>query len=257
MKLKSIAILLLVLYATMLFAVGLELKVPLGQEKDEEKNSETEDQDKNRNEAENSSTTFEVKDDASNADSKNGNANKANDPNDEAKAGNETIAGANEKPDDASEKKDAGIKASKEDAQALEANIQKLLEKEEISDDEKYTLLESGYSALLQYQAIDQASSIQRMQRIMAQIMLRLDSPEIAILHARECMKVKDANLKSVDMAYGFEIMARSYAAAGDKDKAQKYIDFAKRTAEQIRDDESKDEFMEVFEDGEWYGVKF
>lgn len=168
-----------------------------------------------------------------------------------AKSYSDDGTGANEKPAESAAKPDM----NRADVEKLEEAARGLLVKEERTDDEKYTMLEHAYTALTNYNQIDQALSVQKMHVLLSRIHLELEAPGIALLHAREALKVKDANIKEDNMAYGFEVMARSYAALGDKEKAQKYVSFAEKTADQIRDEEKRDKFLEDFDKDPWYGV--
>jgi hypothetical protein len=69
-----------------------------------------------------------------------------------------------------------------------------------------------------------------------------LNRPQSALYHAKRCLETcKENNIADWDIAFAYEAMARAQAVAGQKAECKKYIELAKKAAEQIKEKGDKD----------------
>jgi hypothetical protein len=72
---------------------------------------------------------------------------------------------------------------------------------------------------------------------------------EAAIYHAKRCLEICKANdIGDFDLAFAYEALARAYAVAGNEDKKKKFLEKAKKAAENIKKKEDKDYFLSELE---------
>ena len=80
------------------------------------------------------------------------------------------------------------------------------------------------------------------------------DRPEPAQYHAKVCLELTNKqDLKDFDLAFAYEVFARSSACAGKKADFEKYHKLAKEAGEAIKDKEDREIFLADFKSGPWY----
>ena len=81
---------------------------------------------------------------------------------------------------------------------------------------------------------------------------------EAALRHARRCLDLIEANadvMEDWDRAFGYDALARAYAADGDVAAAREARGQAQSAGEAIADEEDKGMFLSWFEGGNWHGL--
>ncbi len=81
---------------------------------------------------------------------------------------------------------------------------------------------------------------------------------EAALRHARRCLDLIEANPDATedwDTAFGYDALARAYAAGGDMAAAREAREQAQAAGEAIADEEDRNIFLSWFEGGNWHGL--
>ena len=81
---------------------------------------------------------------------------------------------------------------------------------------------------------------------------------EAGLRHARRCLDLIEANSDATedwDKAFGYDALARAYAAGGDMEAAREARGQAQAAGEAIADEEDRSVFLSWFEGGNWHGL--
>jgi tetratricopeptide (TPR) repeat protein len=148
--------------------------------------------------------------------------------------------------------------AHKEFAVKANGRVWELLRKEDRSQVEDDELLYAAYGSCYHWLQVGTGVNLQRGEYMIAKAYINLNNPVEALRHARRVLELTDAHreeMQDFDFGYSNEIMARALAMNGDKEKARKYHQLARKAGDQIADAEDKKWFDGDFEGGEWFGL--
>ena len=134
-----------------------------------------------------------------------------------------------------------------------------LAEKESLTDLEKEQIIQTAHASVLHWQNFSKATiaKSQRGYYMVAKVYVKVGEVENALKYAKLCNQITENNEKELldfDLAYSYEMMARTAAMNGDKINYEK---FYKKTQEQeakIKDPGDLKYFSADFKGGNWYG---
>ena len=133
-----------------------------------------------------------------------------------------------------------------------------LLEKIDRTPSEDEDLLLSAFTSLYHWKQIGTEVNLQRGYWMISKVYQVLGKAESALAWAEKCARVTSENIaamKDFDLAYSEEALARSYALAGDLERAREHHRQAVELGEHIKDPEDKKFFLGDFEGGDWFGL--
>ncbi len=142
---------------------------------------------------------------------------------------------------------------------AIELNnlVWNLLGKADRTREEDERMIHAAHASCYHWGEIGEPINLQRGEWMISHVYAILNRQEPAFYHAKECMELTEKHkFVDFDLAYAYEVMARAYAAAGEKPEYEKYIELAKETGKMIKNEEDKKIFDSDFSSEPWYGMK-
>ena len=133
----------------------------------------------------------------------------------------------------------------------------KLLQKDNLSPEEKDEILYAAFASAYHWQRAGTLINKQRSEWLISRTYARLGMGQSALFHAEKCLhltEISGANFKDFDYAYAFEAMARSYALIKDFKNADEYYKKAKLAGEDIKNEKDRQLFMTDMNGGNWNG---
>ena len=133
----------------------------------------------------------------------------------------------------------------------------KLLQKDNLSPEEKDVMLYSAFASAYHWQHTGTLINKQRGEWLISRTYARLGKGQSALFHAEKCLhltEISGTNFKDFDHAYAFEAMARSYALIKDFENAAEYYKKAKLAGEDIKNEKDRQLFMTDMNGGNWNG---
>ncbi len=143
-------------------------------------------------------------------------------------------------------------------AGSINGEVWDLLSRQERSrlDDER--LLAAAFASYYHWLYAGTVVNMQRGEYMIARAFLAVKNYPEALAHAKRCRELTEnntADMQDFDIAYAFEILARSSAATGFKDNALENSNKARRAGEKIKGKEDNELFFNDFNSGDWYGT--
>ena len=130
------------------------------------------------------------------------------------------------------------------------------IEKENRTPEEDETMLNLAHASLMHWAMVGQPINVQRGEWMVANVYIISGRSESAIHHAQNCLDLTEKfDFKDFDLAFAYEIYARALAMQGDENWKMYFIK-AKEAAEQIEKKEDRDYFLQVLEQGHWFGMQ-
>mgnify|MGYP001171291256 CR=1 FL=1 len=130
------------------------------------------------------------------------------------------------------------------------------IDMEERSDEESLVMLQDAYSIVFHAREAEMKSEEVLAHRLISRIYIELNSPDLALMHAREANRLAtESNLMGLELSYALEATARAFAALGEESKAMKYADFAKFSIDKIKDKEAKEKYINDLHSEPWFGI--
>ena len=133
----------------------------------------------------------------------------------------------------------------------------KLLERNDLSQDEKDLLLYTAFASSYHWANVGNVVNKQRGEWLISRASSKLEMSESSLFHALKCYEItrsESAEFQDFDIAYANEALARSYALNGETNKAQCYYDRALKSGKEISNEKDRDLFMGDLKGGNWGG---
>ena len=116
-----------------------------------------------------------------------------------------------------------------------------LLDKKERTDEENITMLHKAHTSCFLWQSVNNPTNNARGEWQVARVYSTLGFGEASLLHAKRSLKICTSNeIGGFDLAFGYEAVARAYAACGNGDECSKYKELAIKACEGIEKDDDK-----------------
>lgn len=144
-------------------------------------------------------------------------------------------------------------------AKKINGETWSLLQKQNLTPEEKDTLLYSAFASAYHWSIAGTLINKQRAEWLISRAYTKLGKGNSALFHAMNCMNItkqEGVSLKDFDYAYAHEALARSYALVKDNKSASKHYNKAKIAADNIRRQEDRKLFLSDLRDGNWNGFK-
>ena len=142
-------------------------------------------------------------------------------------------------------------------AKRTNSDAWKLLQKEDLSNEEESLLLYTVYSSAYHWMFAGTSLNIQRAEWLISRAYIKLNNGSAALVHAKKCQELTNkgiSGIKDFDFAYAYEAMARAYALIGDFKNASIFYRKANESAKSIANQEDKKLFLSDFNSGNWNG---
>jgi hypothetical protein len=133
-----------------------------------------------------------------------------------------------------------------------------LLEKPERTADEDRAMIRAAHESLSHWQIVGTFVEEQRGNWLVARAYIAVGTAEPALEYGRRTMEITAKHhdvLADFDRAFAEELMARTWALAGDLERARTHHTAARRLGEEIRDEADRREFFRQFEAEPWFGL--
>ena len=143
-------------------------------------------------------------------------------------------------------------------AKELNGETWKLLDKPDRSREDSERMLAAAFASYYHWLPAGDPVHGQRGEYLIARVYLALDNLPEALSHARRCLELTGeckSQMRDFDIAFAFEMFARTNAAVGKLDIAREYREKARLAADLISDAEDLDIFLADFNGGNWYGL--
>ncbi len=120
-----------------------------------------------------------------------------------------------------------------------------LMDKPERTREEDDRMLHAAHASRFHWGEIGTPLEFERGEWQISRVYAILNRPEGAIFHAQRCLEICEANgISDFDLAFAYEALARAYAAAGDSEKSQHFVQLAKGAGEAIKDEDNREYFL-------------
>ncbi len=142
---------------------------------------------------------------------------------------------------------------------AVECNTEvwDLLSKEDRTPEETETMISAAHTSFYHWRIAGKPVNIQRGYWLLSHVYSVLQLVDGAVYYGDRCWEITEKEgLKDFDLAYAYEALARSRAAAGNRPEWEKYHQLAVEAGEQIANEEDKNLFLNDLEAEPWYGMK-
>jgi len=133
-----------------------------------------------------------------------------------------------------------------------------LLDQTERSEDENVEMIHLGHAAMFHWSRVGTVVQRQRSLCLLGNIFAELKKGTPAVEYGEACLKLIEKNpelMEDYDWAFGYECLARAYAAAGNRKESLEYRTLAEKTGKKIADPDDKRTFEESFATRNWHGV--
>jgi hypothetical protein len=122
--------------------------------------------------------------------------------------------------------------------------LMRLPERTPEQDDE---LIHAAHASRCHWAEVGTAANLARGEWQVSRVYSTLGRAEPAIYHARRCLAYCESDadaLEEWDLPYAYEALARAHAVAGDTDEAERFAARARELAEQVRDDDDREQLV-------------
>ena len=120
--------------------------------------------------------------------------------------------------------------------------LMRLPERTPEQDDE---LVHAAHASRHHWAEVGTTANLARGEWQVSRVYATLGRAEPAIYHARRCLAYCEADpdaLEEWDLPYAYEALARAHAVASDTDESERFAARARELAEQVRDDEDREQ---------------
>ena len=135
-----------------------------------------------------------------------------------------------------------------------------LLQRENLSDEEKDELLYAAYASAYHWLNAGTVVNRQRGEWLISRAYSKLGNGSMALNHAKECLALTDSNnpeFQNFDLAYALEAMARAHALLHNTMEATKFYRQAIAASNSIAKEEDRTLFLNDLRDGNWNAFRF
>jgi len=134
--------------------------------------------------------------------------------------------------------------------------VWKLLAKDDRSAEDDLTMLHAAHASYFHWLQNGKVENAIRGEWLCSRVYAVLAEAEPALKHAQHALRLCEENsVKDFDLAYAYEAMARSYAAAVQRFAARQFHVLASDAARAIKSDEDRKIFLQDFHAEPWFGV--
>jgi hypothetical protein len=117
-----------------------------------------------------------------------------------------------------------------------------LMEKKDRTKADDDRMMHAAHASRFHWGEIGTPVELERGEWQISRMYTVLGIPHSAVYHAKRCLEIcKENDIRDWDIAFAYEAMARANAAAGQKTECKKYVELAKKAAEQIKEKSDKD----------------
>ncbi len=132
-----------------------------------------------------------------------------------------------------------------------------LLEKKDRTPEDDEMMINTAHSSLYHWSRIGTPENIQNGEWMCSHVYTILKRPEAALHHAKICVELTEKHkIGDFRKGFAFECFARALALNGRKEESEKYYKMAKEAGQEIKKKEDKDYFLQVLDEGPWFGMK-
>lgn len=129
-------------------------------------------------------------------------------------------------------------------------------DKFETDPEEGERALHAAFGSLYHWAEVGTAIHFARGELTIASIALKVNRHEVAIHHAKRCLRLVEENgFADWDLAYAYETYARANAANGNTKLAVEYKQKAIEAGKAIAEEGDRKQFESDLNSGNWYGI--
>lgn len=150
--------------------------------------------------------------------------------------------------------------AHREFAKQTNGKAWELLQKENLSEDEKDELIYASYASAYHWSNVGTVVNRQRGEWLISRAHSKLGNGSMALSHAQKCFELTDSNnpeFQSFDLAYAMEAMARAHALQNNATEATNFYRKAIAAANMIVKEEDRTLFFSDLRGGNWNTFRF
>jgi tetratricopeptide (TPR) repeat protein len=143
-------------------------------------------------------------------------------------------------------------------AKSLNGETWNLLDKAPRSRDEDERLVAAAFASYYHWLQAGKEVHRQRGEYMIARAYLAVGNVQEALAHADRCLELTDQyreQMADFDLAFAYEMSARTNAAAGQREAARQYREQAQQAGERIADQEDREIFFADYNGGNWYNL--
>jgi hypothetical protein len=117
-----------------------------------------------------------------------------------------------------------------------------VLDKESPTKEELGQALELAHTSLYHWRQIGKPINIARGEYMISRVLSDMGKGDGALYHAERTLKLTEESDEKADfdMGFAYEVLAKAYAAKGDKDNCKKYKEMAQKVIDTLGDEDKK-----------------
>ncbi len=143
-------------------------------------------------------------------------------------------------------------------AKTLNGEVWNLLDKENRTQAENERMLAAAFASYYHWLHAGKEVHRQRGEYMIARVFLALGNRPEALAHASRCLELTDQfkeRMEDFDLAFAYEMFARTNAATSHLDPARDYREKARKAGEMIKKEEDRNIFFADFNAGNWFSI--
>jgi hypothetical protein len=115
------------------------------------------------------------------------------------------------------------------------------LDKEKPSEEELEDALHMAHTSLYHWSKVGQPINKARAEYMVARVYCAFKWAEPALYHAEQCLKITEkTGIGDFDLAFAYEVLAKSNAVAGRSTECKKYRELAQKATDAIKGEEDR-----------------
>ncbi|HXH20235.1 MAG TPA: hypothetical protein VNJ07_14255 [Chitinophagales bacterium] len=132
-----------------------------------------------------------------------------------------------------------------------------LLEKKDRTSDDNELLVHLAHASLYHWLQAGAPVNEQRGEWMLARVYTVLGDTAYSMHHAKRCLALTEKHgFRDFDLAYAYEAMARASALSHLPVECKKYLELARKAAEEIAEKEDRELFLNDLSSEPWFGMK-
>lgn len=132
-----------------------------------------------------------------------------------------------------------------------------LIEKDQRTEEETRTLVNSAHASLYHWRRVGTPLQVQRGEWLIARVYVLQGARGAAKDHAGECLRLtREHGIEDFDRAFAHEAVARAAACNQDELAFQKHLALAEEAGQSIADPEDEEYFFKDLNSGPWFGMR-
>lgn len=126
----------------------------------------------------------------------------------------------------------------------------RVMNKENPTADDICEAIRLAHTSTWHWSKVGNELNQQRGEWICSRVYAHFGFGEMALYHAKRCFDLTQKHgFQDFDKGYSYEAMARAYKVLGNKDDAEKFLQSAQNTVDEIKEKEDRDLFLKDIED--------